>query len=134
MSFCDNVNLKYTGYRRWGRKVYRLDEPVWFEETRHFVMSVYVRRNYCTDLASVPIFLWWIFPPDGPWMHAAIVHDWLCEKGHSRFMTDAIFRYIMEQDPAVRWWQRLLIYHAVRAYWVLFGWWWNAIFKHEHRC
>lgn len=31
-----------------------------------------------TDLASIPSFAWSIgFPPDGPWLKAAIVHDFL---------------------------------------------------------
>jgi hypothetical protein len=36
-----------------------------------------VPAGFVTDLASIPRWCWTILPPDGPWVKAAIVHDFL---------------------------------------------------------
>lgn len=36
-----------------------------------------VSAGFVTDLASVPWYLWSWLPNDGPYMHAAIIHDWI---------------------------------------------------------
>jgi hypothetical protein len=33
--------------------------------------------GFVTDLASIPRPIWSFFPPDGPWVKGAIVHDFL---------------------------------------------------------
>jgi Protein of unknown function (DUF1353) len=38
---------------------------------------VSVPAGFVTDLTSVPWYLWSWLPNDGPYMHAAIIHDWL---------------------------------------------------------
>ena len=40
-----------------------------------------VPAGYITDLASVPVWLWWLIPPHGELMTAAILHDWLYSHG-----------------------------------------------------
>jgi hypothetical protein len=39
-----------------------------------------VPTGYRTDFASVPWVFRRLFPQDGPWTHAAITHDFLCDK------------------------------------------------------
>lgn len=39
-----------------------------------------VPTGYRTDFASVPWAFRRLFPQDGPWTHAAVVHDFLCDR------------------------------------------------------
>ena len=64
-----------------------------------------VRMPFRFDFASVPRFLWWLYPPQGtkgnPYGIAALVHDWLLKhkkiggRSMSRKEADAIFLEIM---------------------------------------
>ena len=36
-----------------------------------------VPAGFVTDLASIPRLVWSFYPPDGPWVKAAIIHDFL---------------------------------------------------------
>jgi hypothetical protein len=62
-----------------------------------------VPTGFVCDGASVPRLLWWLYPPDGLWRAAALVHDWLyATKGKrpftfalSRAECDGIFREVM---------------------------------------
>jgi len=74
-----------------------------------------VPAGYCTDFASVPRWLWWLFPPRGRWNRAAIVHDYLYERHVDRFVADAMFRAGMK-DLGVPWLPRLAMYYAVRLF------------------
>lgn len=43
-----------------------------------------VPKGFTTDLASIPSFAWPFLPADGPWLKAAVVHDFLyktCGRG-----------------------------------------------------
>ena len=74
--------------------------------------------GFVTNYASTPRFLWAIFPPQGKWSKAAVLHDWLySEKTTSRFMADCMFRDAM-RELGVPLWRRVLMFYAVRA----FGW------------
>ena len=89
--------------------------------------TIYVPKGYRTDLASVPRFLWSLYPPHGRWAKAAVIHDRLYTHQYehpliTRKMADYIFLEGMrilnvpEQDAKT-------IYLAVRA----FGWiYWDA--------
>lgn len=103
-----------------GPRRYELLRPMIFEvEFPGGCVSVVVPAGFVTDFASVPRFFWRLFPPDGPWSAAAVVHDWLCGQAEcSRFLADAIFREAM-RATGVPSWQRTLIYLAVRCYAVL---------------
>lgn len=83
-------------------------------------LEVRVPAGFVTNFASVPRWLWSVFPPDGPWRKAAVVHDYAYtrEAGIPRFLADAIFRDCMHRAgvPALA---RLAIYYGVR----LFGGW-----------
>lgn len=89
-----------------------------------------VRAGFPTDLASIPRWAWVILPPDGPWVKAAIVHDYLYatsgtgvwkrkgpavtrERPYSRAEADVILREAMAAR-GVDLVRRTLIYLAVR--------------------
>lgn len=99
-----------------GRAYWRLLVP--FRHERPGVRVV-VPAGFLTDFASVPRFLWPIFPPTGPWQRAAVVHDWLYTRAADcpRFLADALFRDAM-QAAGVPAWRRVAAYYAVRC----FGW------------
>lgn len=76
-----------------------------------------------TDLASVPRIFWRIIPPFGRYSRAAIVHDYLCERGkagvsHNNMSSKAahkVFRDAMK-ELKVPGWKRGLMYTAVRCF------------------
>lgn len=77
-------------------------------------ISVAVPAGFVTDFASIPRALWWLYPPDGPWCQASVVHDVLyrtqpCE----RVVADALFLQAMavSRVPAHRRW---IMYLALR--------------------
>lgn len=73
-----------------------------------------VPAGFVTDLASVPRILWPIFPPNGKYAKAAIVHDYLYSQGSvSRLYADKVFAEAMKvlRVPS---WKIKLMYYAVR--------------------
>ena len=68
------------------------------------------------DGASVPQFLWWLYPPfDGDYDAAAVVHDYLYRFGGvTRAEADAVLREGMEATGTA-WRKRILIYAGVRV-------------------
>jgi hypothetical protein len=75
-----------------------------------------VPAGFVTDLASVPRFLWVVFPPHGRYAKAAIVHDWLYSHGNvSRKQADLIFLEGMLVLGVPHWKARVL-YFAVRLF------------------
>jgi hypothetical protein len=92
--------------------------------------TIKVPAGATTDLASIPRFAWALFPPDGPWVKAAVVHDFLyrtkgtCKWGpvtcrtrltpYSRAESDGILREAMAV-VGVSAWQRFVIWSAVRV-------------------
>ena len=91
-----------------------------------------VEPGFDTDYASVPRIFWSIYPPDGDYRAAAVIHDWLywnqspIEGGHdaapldlsiTREQADTVF---MEALTAlgVPWLRRHVLHKAVR----LGGW------------
>lgn len=93
--------------------------------------TITVPAGATTDLASVPRPAWTIFPPDGPWLKAAVVHDFLYRtkgtcwwdgfngrtraKPYSRKEADGVFREAMGVlgVPA---WKRVILYQALRLF------------------
>ena len=85
---------------------------------------VNIPEDFETDFASVPRGLWNLFPPDGKYSQAAVLHDFLyCKKGRiksiignpvSRKTCDEIFLEAM-QVLGVPWLSRHIIFLAVRA-------------------
>jgi hypothetical protein len=90
----------------------------------HGHIVVTVPKGFVTNYASVPCLLRGIFPPQGKWNRAAILHDYLYQNcgNATRFYADATF---FEAMTALRvpLWRRASMYFAVRV----FGWWyWNG--------
>lgn len=79
---------------------------------------IMVPAGTLTDLASVPRLAWSLFPPDGVWLEAAVIHDYLyATKGlngvWSRKEADDLFLEAMK-ELGVNKLDRTCIYRAVR--------------------
>lgn len=108
-----------------------INDDTWRVETEFTFFSdkyepVTVPVGYQTDLASVPRYLWSIFPPFGRYSQAAVTHDFIYQMRkdltyqgteRSRKECDEIFLEAMK-TLKVPWWKRQLMYRAVRS----FGW------------
>lgn len=76
-----------------------------------------VQAGYRTDFASIPRMFWRILNPVGRYSHAAVVHDWLCDRrgktGIDSKTTHAIFAEAMQvlRVPA---WKRVAMYQSVK--------------------
>ena len=97
----------------------RLSKPLVFASGLQLPTETYcVPKDFQTDFASVPRFLWPLLPPHGRVKKAAILHDWLYQQSHiPREHCDRVFLEAMTADhvPPV---QRWAMYEGVR----LFGW------------
>lgn len=69
-----------------------------FYSKRHGLVNV--PAGFTTDLTSTPKAVWGWLPPDGPYMAAAIIHDYLYSKYSAltitRIEADNIFKEAME--------------------------------------
>lgn len=78
-----------------------------------------VPKGFITDGASVPRVFWILFPPQGKYTPAAIIHDYLYSKfndtGINRTLADKIFLFIME-ELGVGFLRRKAMYRAVRSF------------------
>ncbi|CAN5611526.1 hypothetical protein BH10PSE5_BH10PSE5_01400 [soil metagenome] len=63
--------------------------------------TIIVPTGFVTDLASIPRPAWWIYPPDGQWLKAAVVHDWLYATRGLCPITLEIGRYDRSQADAI---------------------------------
>ena len=91
--------------------------------------TITIPAGFVTDLASIPRLVWSFYPPDGPWVKAAVVHDFLYytqgdgewygrkgvsrERPYSRAESDDILREAMA-DRGVGAWAQFVIWAAVR--------------------
>lgn len=107
------------------------ETPPWVDEDRPCVVLtarmvyrtaagqlIIVPAGYVTDLASIPRGLWWILPPHGELMTAAILHDWLYSHGGAllgvpRSYADGLFKQCAGLYSVTRW-KRKASYRAVR--------------------
>jgi hypothetical protein len=92
----------------------------WVVEGRHTFCdgsaTFAVEDGFCTDLASVPLCLAWLCPPNGAHQRAATFHDAAYKHQFcNRFTADAGFRTIMAAD-LVPYWRRTLMFYAVRLF------------------
>jgi hypothetical protein len=56
-----------------GRSLWGLEQDLTYRTVAGDTVTV--PKGFVTDLASVPRVFWDLFPPDGPWTEAAVVHD-----------------------------------------------------------
>ena len=98
-----------------GRRIPRvLEEPL---RLRVGGETIAVPAGFTTDFASVPRFLWFLFPRDVG-RRASVVHDYLYRGGpRSRREADRIF-YAALRAEGVAAWRAALMWLGVR----LFGW------------
>jgi hypothetical protein len=90
----------------------------------HGHIVVTVPKGFVTNYASVPCLLRGIFPPQGKWNRAAILHDYLYSHpgNASRFYVDCTFCEAMAA-LGVPWYRRVPMFIAV----LFFGWlFWNG--------
>lgn len=82
-----------------------------------------VERGFDTDYASVPRLFWAVYPPDGAYTDAAVVHDFLYWyqrvpgtdiTGIERHQADAVFLEAMTA-LGIPWLRRHILHRAVRA-------------------
>ena len=97
-----------------GDKDFELVEPIVYQgRTQQFTVPV----GFRTDLASVPRALVWLLPRYGRYTRAAILHDFLWQKGAdvgvSRPDADGIFRRAM-RELGVPFLRRWMMWAAVR--------------------
>tara|TARA_R110002020_G_scaffold472424_1_gene700430 strand:- start:22542 stop:22937 length:396 start_codon:yes stop_codon:yes gene_type:complete len=79
------------------------------------VGSIVALAGFESDGASVPRFLWSIFPPFGEYLEAAVIHDWLCVHKTVDSVTAAnVFREAMV-SLGVPMWKVRCMYSAVRV-------------------
>lgn len=97
------------------RMYYMLEEISWDpSEDQKPLPSVNVPKGFVTDLTSIPRLFWSLFPPDGPYAFAAVIHDYLYwTHAVSREHADLIFKHAM-QDLTVSGPTVDTLYEAVR--------------------
>lgn len=64
-----------------GKRLWRVERSFDYfvgEENSDFKISV--PKDFLTDFASVPRAFWCIFPPDGQYTQAAVLHDFIYSK------------------------------------------------------
>lgn len=76
-----------------------------------------IPKGFKTDLTSVPRVLWSFFPPDGIYLEAAVLHDYLyskqCALDICRKQADKLFLKAMRLLKVTAW-KRYMIYYGVR--------------------
>lgn len=70
------LDNKYTPSIRGGRSLWALFETLSYRPSND-VHVITVPRGCVTDLTSIPRVFWNLLPPDGPWVKAAVIHDYL---------------------------------------------------------
>ena len=109
-NFFTPLRLEYLDGRRW-----QLLEPFGYrvDGARD---SIRVPKGFVTDFASIPRWLWWLYPPTGRWGRAAVLHDWLyCKATRPRKACDDVFLEAM-RVLGVPWHRRYLMFLAVRLF------------------
>ena len=95
-----------------GRRIYRLLKDFTFTSEEYGVITV--PAGFKTDFASVPTIVRSVFPTDGKYMEAAIVHDYYYAYGiGTKKLADRIFKHAMKLSnvsPVRRW----IMYWCVR--------------------
>lgn len=101
--------------------LWRLHQPLRYRSAR-FVAEWTVPAGFETDLASVPRLFWRLFPRDGDYRKAAVVHDYLVGTSpppdlHGRPITWSEAAGVFDEamaDLQIPIWRRWPIVQAVR--------------------
>ena len=98
---------------KWSEDKWHLEDPLIYMGNKDQFL---IPEGFETDLASVPRVFQSIFPKNGLYTLAAVVHDWLYEtKTISRKDADGIFRRIMRESGVGRF-TRYTMWGAVRLF------------------
>lgn len=98
-----------------GRTV-KLIHPLRYQTDVGYLGVITVPPGFVTDYASVPRGMWNLFPPNGKYTPAAVVHDYLYRcTDVDRYLCDQVFLEAMHV-LGVGWWTRTLMYRAVRIF------------------
>jgi hypothetical protein len=71
---------KYHPSVRSGRSLWATTKPITYTPgvgSGGQPYKITVPPGFVTDLASIPRLFWDLLPPDGPWVKAAVIHDYL---------------------------------------------------------
>lgn len=115
---------------RAGRSLWALQRPMTYHAGPEQQDTIVVPAGFVTDLASIPRLVWTFYPPDGPWVKAPVVHDFLYDtqgdglwgrqadgvsraSPYSREEADGILLEGMI-DRRIGWLERTVIWIAVR--------------------
>lgn len=105
---------EYIGHKR-GRAQRKLERDFRVRMKLAGLWWIVVPAGFVTDYASIPRFFWRILPPDGPYLEAAVVHDYLYSTDCDRLLADAVFRVLMKR-LGIPWWKRVVMFYAVRIF------------------
>lgn len=114
----EDVDKKFLWFKWRGKKHYWIVDrsfsyAVGDENSEDVILVI---KGTKTDFASVPQFLWWIFPPDGVYTQACVLHDKMCvHPDRSQRAIDLVFLEAMEVLGVVKW-RRKAMYEGVKAY------------------
>lgn len=79
-------------------------------------ITIWVPKGFHSDSASIPRFLWGIYPSWGRWNRAAVVHDWLYTvQVTTREEADSVFLDALEVC-GVPWIRRRIFHSSVRVF------------------
>lgn len=121
-----DIRYDYVASDRLGRDYWRVVNTFrfysLFEGERYYAL---VPSGFLTDGATIPRFLWWLFPPWGRYGQAAALHDCLCE--HPQLYNDAVIHTVSRKYVdrvfydvmlfvGVPKWKAKLMYLGVRCY------------------
>lgn len=123
------LDNKFSPAIKKGRSLWGLQRDLVYR-TGHGDDRITVPAGFVTDLASIPRWCWMLLPPDGPWVKAAIVHDFLYatsgegrwkrrvdgrtrDLAYSRAEADQVFREALENRGVDRV-RRTILWLAVR--------------------
>jgi hypothetical protein len=119
IGFSKNLVLKEIGVSEYadGRTLYELMRSFTFTyQIGPRKDTIKVPKGFVTDYATIPRIFWNIFPPNGEYSRASVVHDYLYRlESCPRYLADAIF-YEGMRILNVPLWKRLTIYYAVRLF------------------
>lgn len=91
-------------------------KTVFFTDEKKRIPTIIIPRGFITDFASVPQFLWSIFPPHGLATIPSIVHDYLYVYGvGERKDADDIFRELLLKEGMNKL-SAFLMWQAVRKF------------------
>ncbi|EJB9128054.1 DUF1353 domain-containing protein [Salmonella enterica] len=99
-----------------GHYNWRVYEPFAFYLSNDERDVTEVPAGFITGLATVPRIFWTVLPPDGKYVKAAIIHDYLYDNAlRTKFEADRIFLDGMTVLGVPKW-KRTVMYWAVRMF------------------